>query len=70
MPELPRKENAGAGEAKKFFCGTAEVCPFKQHYVNNRCFAVYSVRQSCPKILRRDGKTILEGSKEEAVLTK
>ena len=57
-------------EPKKFYCGTKEVCGFKDAYINQRCFAAYSVRQSCPNILRTDNKTQRNGSREEAVLTR
>lgn len=53
---------------KRFYCGTTNICPHKEHYVNNRCFASYAVRQSCPNIIRKDNKTQREGSKEETVL--
>lgn len=53
---------------KKFYCGVKDECWFKEHYVNCRCFAPYTIRQSCPHIVRKDKKTQREGSKEEAVL--
>jgi len=55
---------------KRFFCGSKDQCNFKDHYINSRCFAPYTVRQSCPNILRADNKTWREGSKEEMVLSK
>jgi hypothetical protein len=57
-------------EPKKFYCGTKEICNFKDHYINQRCFSGYAVRQSCPNILRADNKTQRQGSIEEAVLTR
>jgi len=57
-------------EPKKYYCGTRDCCQFKQHYINNRCFAQYAIRQSCPSLIRADHKTILQGSKEEKPLTK
>lgn len=57
-------------EIKKFFCGGNDICKFKEHYINNRCFAPYIIRQSCPNILRADHKTQRQGSKEETVLCK
>jgi len=57
-------------EVKRFFCGSSEVCAFKEGYINNRCFASYAVRQSCPRIIRSDGRTWIQGSKEEEVLMK
>jgi hypothetical protein len=68
-----KKDWQGKGmekEPKKFYCGTKEICAFKEAYINNRCFAVYQIRQSCPNILRVDNKTQRQGSTEEAVLTK
>jgi hypothetical protein len=59
-----------AKEVKRFFCGSNEVCVFKESFINNRCFAIYSVRQSCPRIIRKDGLNWLQGSKEEEVLVK
>jgi len=55
-------------EIKRFQCGSKEICTFKEHFVNQRCFAPYPVRQSCPHIRRKDGKTWKDGSVEEAVL--
>jgi hypothetical protein len=55
---------------KRFYCGTKDICFYKEHYVNNRCFADYIIRQCCPNIIRADGKTWKDGSKEEAVLIK
>lgn len=55
-------------EIKKFFCGTGDICPHKEHFVNNRCFASYAVRQTCLYIIRVDNKTRIKGSKEEDVL--
>lgn len=57
-------------ETKKFFCGTKDVCSNKDHYVNNRCFAGYTIRQSCPNIIRKDNKTWKDGSKEETAQCK
>lgn len=57
-------------QPKKFYCGTKEICGFKDHYINSRCFADYPIRQSCPNILREDNKTQRQGSTEEAVLTR
>jgi len=57
-------------QPKRFFCGTNEICWFKEPNINLRCFANYVVRQSCPNILRADNKTQRQGSKEEAVLCK
>ena len=55
---------------KRFICGTKEICYFKEHNINQRCFATYPIRQSCPNIVRADNKTWKDGSKEEAVLVK
>jgi hypothetical protein len=55
-------------ELKRFFCGTKEICYFKEHYINSRCFANYRIRQTCPNILRKDRLTQAQGSKEEDVL--
>lgn len=57
-------------DTKKFYCGEKEICYYKDHYINQRCFAPYSTRQSCPSIMRADNKTQAQGSKEEAVLVR
>lgn len=57
-------------QPKRFYCGMNEVCFFKEHYINQRCFAPYQIRQSCPNVLRVDNRTQREGSREEAVLCK
>ena len=57
-------------DTKKFYCGTKEICYYKEHFINCRCFAPYQVRQSCPNSVRVDNKTLRTGSTEEAVLTK
>lgn len=64
----PSDQDAVPG-VKKFVCGTRDICAFKNHYVNNRCFASYPARQCCPHIVRADGKTMLEGSKQERLKT-
>lgn len=55
------------GIPKRFTCATKETCQFKQHYVNNRCFADYAIRQSCPSIKRADGLSQRQGSKIEEI---
>lgn len=57
-------------EIKKFYCGEKCICSFKDQYINQRCFANYTIRQTCPNILRTDNRTQRNGSKQEAVLTK
>ena len=48
-------------------CGMGDVCAFKHHYINQRCFAQFAVRQSCPHIVRHDGSSWAEGSKCERI---
>jgi len=55
---------------KRYFCGTKDLCSHKDTFVNNRCFASYAIRQSCPNIIRKDNKTWRQGSKEEEALCK
>lgn len=55
---------------KRFTCGSKDPCQYKDHNINCRCFAPYPVRQSCPSILRKDGKSWRDGSSEEEVLIK
>lgn len=57
-------------EPKRFFCGNKDLCIYKNVYVNNRCFAPYVTRQSCPNIIRVDKRTWRDGSKEEVILCK
>lgn len=54
---------------KKCYCGDKAItnCQYKQHYVNNRCFAPYAVRQTCRYIIREDRRTLAEGSQAEGV---
>lgn len=56
-------------KTKKFMCGTKDNCAHKNNYINNRCFAPYVVRQSCPYLIRNDKKTWRAGSKEEEALS-
>ena len=54
-------------QTKKCYCGTKDVCSFKQNFVNMRCFAPYAVRQTCRYVVRDDKKTWAEGSTVEGV---
>lgn len=47
-------------QVKRFYCGNQDVCHFKEHYINNRCWAPYVIRSSCRHFLGeyRDGKYI------------
>lgn len=58
-----------ADDVKKFYCGTSNICKFKEHYINNRCFAPYVIRQSCLYIVRTNGKTKQQGSNIRGVLS-
>lgn len=40
-------------DVKRFYCGTKDVCAFKEAWVNNRCFAPYPVRATC-RYLKED----------------
>lgn len=64
------KEEAQKGKVRKFYCGVPDICMFKEHFVNNRCFAPYCVRQTCRYIVRKDQKTWAGGSKETEVHVK
>jgi len=35
------------GKIKKFYCTTKDLCFYKQEWVNQRCFAPYTVRSTC-----------------------
>lgn len=54
-------------ELKRFSCCNKDACNWKQHYVNQRCFAPYAIRQTCPSVMRKDGKAWFEGSREDEV---
>ncbi len=45
------------GEIKKFYCNTKDICYFKEHYINQRCWAGYPVRASC-RYLAKDKQDI------------
>lgn len=56
---------------KRFYCGTKDLCTFKNEWASNkRCFAPYPVRSSCPNLVRKDGRTWREGSKENDELVR
>jgi len=50
---------------KRFYCCSKDVCKFKNEWAsNNRCFANYAIRTSCPSLKRSDGRCWRDGSKE------
>ena len=50
---------------KRFYCCTKDLCSYRNEWAtNNRCFATYAVRSSCPNLMRQDGKSWKQGSKE------
>lgn len=50
---------------KRFYCCSKDLCAWKNEWANNdRCFANYIIRSACPNIMRRDGKSWRQGSKE------
>lgn len=58
-------------KVKRYYCQTKELCSFKNEFASNqRCFADYAVRISCPNLIRKDGLTWREGSKENEALLK
>jgi len=51
---------------KRFYCCTKELCNFKNEWASNdRCFAPYAIRSSCPNIKRQNGRSWKQGSKEK-----
>ena len=46
-------------KVKRFYCDTKDVCYFKQHYINQRCFAPYVVRASCRYLASKERAEIL-----------
>jgi len=54
------------GQIKHFYCCTNDLCAFRNEWAsNNRCFATYPVRSSCPNVMRKDGKSWKQGSEEK-----
>ena len=52
-------------QIKHFYCCSKELCTFRNEWASNqRCFANYPVRTSCPNIMRKDGRSWRSGSKE------
>jgi hypothetical protein len=50
---------------KRFYCCSTDLCQFRNEWASNRrCFAPYPIRTSCPSLMRSDGKSWKEGSKE------
>ena len=50
---------------KRFYCCTKELCYYKNEWASNdRCFAPYAIRSSCPNIRRQNGRSWKQGSKE------
>lgn len=61
LPEMKLMKN----HMKRFYCCSKDLCTFKNEFAsNNRCFAHYAVRTSCPSLMRKDGKCWKEGSLE------
>jgi len=60
-----------ADNIKHFYCCVNDLCSFKNEWAtNSRCFAPYAVRSSCPNVMRKDGKSWKQGSKENEELVK
>lgn len=50
---------------KRFYCCSKDLCQFRNEWATNqRCFAPYLIRSSCPSLKRIDGRSWREGSKE------
>ena len=44
---IERTIEIGIGKIKKFYCNTKDLCSYKQEWINQRCFAPYTIRASC-----------------------
>lgn len=56
---------------KHFYCNTKELCAHRNEWAtNNRCFAPYAIRSSCPNIARKDGLSWKQGSEENEELVR
>lgn len=41
-------------KVKKFYCNTKDICFFKNHYCNPRCWAPYTVRSTCRHLANKE----------------